>query len=104
MANVFLVGLYTVISTVKSFWTISCLLPNSTHVVESIESLLFIQQAYKNYVTVHGEEQLLPGINLSHDQLFFLNFAQVLSWWLVMIGWMDDGIIIIIIVAGGAVV
>lgn len=51
-------------------------------------------------MNVHGEEQLLPGINLSHDQLFFLNFAQVLSWW--MIGWMDEGIIIIVV--GGAAV
>lgn len=36
-----------------------------------------MQQAYRNYVKVHGEEKLLPGIDLSHDQLFFLNFAQV---------------------------
>uniref|UniRef100_A0A8C6T4I0 Neprilysin n=1 Tax=Neogobius melanostomus TaxID=47308 RepID=A0A8C6T4I0_9GOBI len=34
-------------------------------------------QAYKNYVALHGEEPPLPGINLSHDQLFFLNFAQI---------------------------
>ncbi|KAF3847621.1 hypothetical protein F7725_020649 [Dissostichus mawsoni] len=34
-------------------------------------------QAYKNYVKEHGEEPSLPGIGLSHDQLFFLNFAQV---------------------------
>ncbi|XP_034557208.1 neprilysin-like [Notolabrus celidotus] len=34
-------------------------------------------QAYKNYVMDHGEEPPLPGIDLSHDQLFFLNFAQV---------------------------
>uniref|UniRef100_A0A672YXN5 Neprilysin n=1 Tax=Sphaeramia orbicularis TaxID=375764 RepID=A0A672YXN5_9TELE len=34
-------------------------------------------QAYKNYVREHGEEPPLPGIDLSHDQLFFLNFAQV---------------------------
>ncbi|KAJ3591265.1 hypothetical protein NHX12_009211 [Muraenolepis orangiensis] len=39
-----------------------------------------IQQAYKayqNYVGKHGEEPSLPGIDLSNDQLFFLNFAQV---------------------------
>uniref|UniRef100_A0A671UU22 Neprilysin n=1 Tax=Sparus aurata TaxID=8175 RepID=A0A671UU22_SPAAU len=34
-------------------------------------------QAYRNYVKEHGEEPTLPGIDLSHDQLFFLNFAQV---------------------------
>lgn len=34
-------------------------------------------QAYKNYVKENGEEPPLPGIDLSHDQLFFLNFAQV---------------------------
>lgn len=27
----------------------------------------------------HGEEPPLPGIDLSHDQLFFLNFAQVVQ-------------------------
>lgn len=43
---------------------------------------LFVLQAYKNYVKVHGEEKLLPGISLSHDQLFFLNFAQVPNYWL----------------------
>ncbi|KTF71252.1 hypothetical protein cypCar_00048251 [Cyprinus carpio] len=35
------------------------------------------QNAYQNYVKKHGKEAPLPGINLSHEQLFFLNFAQI---------------------------
>jgi len=35
------------------------------------------EQAYKKWVSVHGEEPLLPGVNLTHDQLFFLNYAQI---------------------------
>uniref|UniRef100_A0A3P9N4P3 Neprilysin n=1 Tax=Poecilia reticulata TaxID=8081 RepID=A0A3P9N4P3_POERE len=34
-------------------------------------------QAYRDFVKQHGEEPTLPGIDLSHDQLFFLNFAQI---------------------------
>jgi neprilysin len=34
-------------------------------------------RAYKKWVAVHGEEQDLPGLNLTHDQLFFLNYAQI---------------------------
>ncbi|XP_033885136.1 neprilysin-like isoform X1 [Acipenser ruthenus] len=34
-------------------------------------------QAYQNYINNHGKEDLLPGIDLNHKQLFFLNFAQV---------------------------
>ncbi|XP_068173675.1 neprilysin-like isoform X3 [Antennarius striatus] len=34
-------------------------------------------QAYVNYVKKNGKEPAMPGIDLSHDQLFFLNFAQV---------------------------
>ncbi|KAM9089092.1 neprilysin isoform 2-T5 [Megaptera novaeangliae] len=34
-------------------------------------------RAYQNYVKKHGEEKLLPGLDLNHKQLFFLNFAQV---------------------------
>ncbi|XP_076138077.1 neprilysin-like isoform X1 [Alosa pseudoharengus] len=34
-------------------------------------------QAYQNYVKKHGTEKPLPGIDLNHEQLFFLNFAQV---------------------------
>lgn len=60
--------------------------PNGEHVVKSL-GLLFVQQAYKNYVKLHGEEKLLPGIDLSHDQLFFLNFAQVTNRWT---GWADE--------------
>lgn len=34
-------------------------------------------RAYKKWVSVHGEEPALPGLNLTHDQLFFLNYAQI---------------------------
>ncbi|XP_022248558.1 membrane metallo-endopeptidase-like 1 [Limulus polyphemus] len=34
-------------------------------------------RAYKKWVLKHGKESLLPGLHLSHDQLFFLNFAQI---------------------------
>lgn len=46
-------------------------------------------QAYRNHVTMYGEDPPLPGIDLSHDQLFFLNFAQVV-WLVGMDGWMDE--------------
>ncbi|XP_030041946.1 membrane metallo-endopeptidase-like 1 isoform X1 [Microcaecilia unicolor] len=39
-----------------------------------------VRQAYKAYmkwVDRNGKEPKLPGLNLTHDQLFFLNFAQV---------------------------
>ena len=34
-------------------------------------------QAYKKWVDEHGEEPSLPGLTLNHDQLFFLNYAQI---------------------------
>uniref|UniRef100_A0A1A9WAX6 Peptidase M13 N-terminal domain-containing protein n=1 Tax=Glossina brevipalpis TaxID=37001 RepID=A0A1A9WAX6_9MUSC len=34
-------------------------------------------RAYKKWVKQHGSELLLPGLNLTHDQLFFLNYAQI---------------------------
>ncbi|KAG8225256.1 hypothetical protein J437_LFUL006488, partial [Ladona fulva] len=34
-------------------------------------------RAYRKWVSIHGEEPRLPGINLTHDQLFFLNYAQI---------------------------
>ncbi|XP_050420480.1 neprilysin-1-like isoform X2 [Adelges cooleyi] len=34
-------------------------------------------RAYKKWVAKHGEEPLLPGIAMTHDQLFFLNYAQI---------------------------
>lgn len=40
---------------------------------------LWCVQAYKNYVKKHWEEPVLPGLDLNHDQLFFLNFAQVVD-------------------------
>jgi len=40
-------------------------------------STQFILQAYENFVAKHGKEKLLPGLEMNHKQLFFLNFAQV---------------------------
>ncbi|CAJ0929259.1 unnamed protein product [Ranitomeya imitator] len=40
-----------------------------------------VRQAYKAYlkwVERHGKEPRLPGLDLTHKQLFFLNFAQVI--------------------------
>ncbi|XP_029471165.1 neprilysin isoform X2 [Rhinatrema bivittatum] len=34
-------------------------------------------KAYENFVKKNGEEEKLPGLNMNHKQLFFLNFAQV---------------------------
>ncbi|EFA09825.2 neprilysin-1 [Tribolium castaneum] len=34
-------------------------------------------RAYRKWVSQHGEEPDLPGLNLTHDQLFFLNYAQI---------------------------
>ncbi|XP_006016519.1 neprilysin isoform X1 [Alligator sinensis] len=34
-------------------------------------------KAYENYVKKNGNEKLLPGLDMNHKQLFFLNFAQV---------------------------
>ncbi|KFQ25532.1 PREDICTED: neprilysin [Merops nubicus] len=34
-------------------------------------------KAYENFVKKHGKEELLPGLEMNHEQLFFLNFAQV---------------------------
>ncbi|NXV77964.1 NEP protein, partial [Atlantisia rogersi] len=34
-------------------------------------------KAYENFVKKHGKERLLPGLDMNHKQLFFLNFAQV---------------------------
>lgn len=40
-------------------------------------TVLSLFQAYQNYVKKYGKEAPLPGIDLNHEQLFFLNFAQV---------------------------
>ncbi|XP_063292715.1 endothelin-converting enzyme 1 isoform X2 [Pelobates fuscus] len=34
-------------------------------------------RAYRNWVRSNGEEKLLPSLDLSNDQLFFVGFAQV---------------------------
>lgn len=34
-------------------------------------------QAYLKWVDMEGEEPRLPGLDMDHKQLFFLNFAQV---------------------------
>ncbi|XP_058829877.1 neprilysin-1-like [Topomyia yanbarensis] len=34
-------------------------------------------RAYRKWVNLHGPELELPGMNMTHDQLFFLNYAQI---------------------------
>ncbi|XP_065267005.1 neprilysin [Emys orbicularis] len=34
-------------------------------------------KAYENFVKKNGKEKLLPGLDMNHKQLFFLNFAQI---------------------------
>ncbi|RCN35010.1 hypothetical protein ANCCAN_19141 [Ancylostoma caninum] len=34
-------------------------------------------KAYKKYQQSHRPPPRLPGVNLTHDQLFFLNYAQI---------------------------
>uniref|UniRef100_A0A672G5A4 Neprilysin n=1 Tax=Salarias fasciatus TaxID=181472 RepID=A0A672G5A4_SALFA len=62
-------------------WPMDCMYLNGNNTLgENIADNGGIRQAYqayKDYVKQHGEEPPLPGIDLSHDQLFFLNFAQV---------------------------
>ena len=40
-------------------------------------------QAYVHWVKLNGEEKPLPGMNLTHRQLFFVAFAQVYNRFLV---------------------
>lgn len=44
----------------------------------------FSSQAYKNWLKKHKQEEYLPKIGLSHDQLFYLSFAHVMNSRLVM--------------------
>ncbi|KAK6053324.1 hypothetical protein COOONC_09172 [Cooperia oncophora] len=37
----------------------------------------FYFRAYKKYQQSHRHPPRLPGVNLTHDQLFFLNYAQI---------------------------
>lgn len=39
--------------------------------------LLDFFQAYKKWTAEHGVDDDLPGLDLNHDQLFFLNYAQI---------------------------
>ncbi|XP_034934335.1 neprilysin-1-like [Chelonus insularis] len=34
-------------------------------------------RAYKKWADTHDPEPILPGLNMTHDQLFFLNYAQI---------------------------
>lgn len=43
----------------------------------SLWRLLLCFQAYLKWVETEGEEAQLPGLDMDHKQLFFVNFAQV---------------------------
>lgn len=34
-------------------------------------------QAYLTYLNKHGDEEVLPGLPLSNEKLFFISYAQV---------------------------
>lgn len=36
-----------------------------------------LSQAYLKWISEGGQDQQLPGLELTYDQLFFVNFAQV---------------------------
>lgn len=52
---------------------------NSLHIRNlSLSLCVFVcLQAYLKWVETEGEELRLPGLDMNHKQLFFLNFAQV---------------------------
>lgn len=59
---------------------ISTFSKRTSHLIISLSIFVHFSvgiQAYKKWVSIHGEEPLLPGVNLTHDQLFFLNYAQI---------------------------
>lgn len=41
------------------------------------QSLVSSKQGYKNWVKNHGPEPLLPGLNMTNEQLLFVSFGQV---------------------------
>lgn len=43
----------------------------------AMSMLLLCFQAYLKWVETEGQEAQLPGLDMDHKQLFFLNFAQV---------------------------
>jgi hypothetical protein len=45
--------------------------------VQEINVIFYLIQAYQGYKKKLGGERLLPGLNATNDQLFFLGFAQV---------------------------
>ena len=76
----------------KAFWTKSVGIKNSlfwmratwiylilkvSYWIKSIQLKFQAYRAYKKWVEIHGEEPELPGLNMTHDQLFFLNYAQI---------------------------
>lgn len=62
----------------KSYAAISAAVTNSYNKLGvNVKSARVRLQAYLKWVAMEGEEPRLPGLDMDHKQLFFLNFAQV---------------------------
>lgn len=57
--------------------TISAAVTNSRRLIINFLCGDVCLQAYLKWVEMEGEEPRLPGLDMDHKQLFFLNFAQV---------------------------
>ncbi|OPL21638.1 membrane 1-like metallo-endopeptidase-like, partial [Mytilus galloprovincialis] len=54
----------------------NCHIPDLVQAFSNVENG-GLNLAYRKWVKANGEDSILPGLDLSHDQLFFLNYAQI---------------------------
>ena len=44
---------------------------------DAFNSMLFFSQAYNAFIEKNGPEQVLPELNMTSKELFFIGYAQV---------------------------